>query len=192
MTITAENLGKRFGRRWIFRGLALEVTKSDSLAITGPNGSGKSTLIQILAGYLSPSEGTVLQNYQKTGVQSSCLIGFTAPYLELPEEFTFREFIAFHSKFRDRLYEIEEISDRAGIPLDKPLHDLSSGMKRRAQLSSVFYFQNDGVFMDEPTANLDTSGFEWWLNEVEMLSKLTIIASNQLREGNVCSKKIKL
>ncbi|MFB3131224.1 MAG: ATP-binding cassette domain-containing protein, partial [Rhodothermales bacterium] len=48
--LVADNLGKRFGRRVLFRKLSFELEAGRTLAVTGANGTGKSTLLKILAG----------------------------------------------------------------------------------------------------------------------------------------------
>ncbi|MDB5146723.1 MAG: ATP-binding cassette protein, partial [Mucilaginibacter sp.] len=59
MIITLQNIGRRFNRDWIFRGVDYTFTSGESYAILGPNGSGKSTLLQVLNGSLSPSAGKI-------------------------------------------------------------------------------------------------------------------------------------
>ncbi len=192
MNVKAENLGKKFGRHWVFRKLNLEINKGASTVITGNNGAGKSTLLQILSGYLSPSEGSVAIDGRKIGIEDHHSIGFAAPYVEIPEEFSFQEFLHFHSNFRERSLAIEEIAERSSLPLHKTIADFSTGMKQRVQLCTIFYFRNELLFMDEPTANLDEKGFSWWLKEVQSLDTPRIIASNQQREIEVCQEQISL
>ena len=57
--IAARGVGKRFGDRWVFRGVNLAVPRGVQVAVVGPNGSGKTTLLKILAGLLKPDEGAV-------------------------------------------------------------------------------------------------------------------------------------
>ncbi|MBI3239362.1 MAG: ATP-binding cassette domain-containing protein, partial [Flavobacteriia bacterium] len=45
MSITLNNLGKKFNREWIFRNLTLTINSGEKLVILGGNGSGKSTLL---------------------------------------------------------------------------------------------------------------------------------------------------
>jgi ABC-type multidrug transport system ATPase subunit len=59
VTLTLQNLGKRFNRHWIFRHLNYTFQAGTAYAITGANGSGKSTLLQVLAGAVTLSEGKV-------------------------------------------------------------------------------------------------------------------------------------
>jgi len=59
ISLQAEALEMRFGRRLLFRNLNIEASSGEFLAITGQNGSGKSTLMRILAGILAPTAGKV-------------------------------------------------------------------------------------------------------------------------------------
>src|SRR6186713_29203 len=65
MTISLNNLGKRFNREWIFRRCSYEFAAGKNYAITGPNGSGKSTLLQVIAGAILHNEGDI--KYTDTG-----------------------------------------------------------------------------------------------------------------------------
>ncbi len=55
--IALQDAGVRFGQRWIFRNLDLQVAQGTSLALLGPNGRGKTTLLRALAGTQSLTEG---------------------------------------------------------------------------------------------------------------------------------------
>ena len=57
--LVADDLGKRFGRRVLFRRLSFVLEGGRALAVTGANGAGKSTLLKILAGVLRPTRGRV-------------------------------------------------------------------------------------------------------------------------------------
>ncbi len=102
MKITLTDAGKRFNRDWIFRHFNGELTSGHSYAITGPNGSGKSTLLQVIAGAVSASEGTIRYQQPSTLPTETVFryISFAAPYLELVEEMTLLEFLAFHQRFK--------------------------------------------------------------------------------------------
>ena len=59
MQITAADLGKRFQRDWIFRGLTRTFRPGSATAVLGPNGAGKSTLLNTFSGQLLPTDGTL-------------------------------------------------------------------------------------------------------------------------------------
>ena len=193
MVISAEKIGKRFSKHWIFRDVNLHIKSGESWAITGSNGSGKSTLLKILSGFMSPSEGKISHDGQPLQVDHFQPYSFVAPYLELPEEFTFKEFLDFHSTFRKKSTSDEKISEYSSLPLTKRIADFSTGMKLRAQLCTAFYFENQAIFMDEPTANLDEEGFLWWKNEIFQRKNITLLlASNSKDEIEVCNQMVSL
>lgn len=193
MDITGKQLGKKFGKHWVFRNVDVQVSQDSTVAITGSNGSGKSTLLKILSGFLTPSEGIIEHDSVRLGSEDHNQLSFTAPYIELPEEMNFDEFLRFHSSFRSKLLSNEEIAKSSTLPLNKRIGEFSTGMKQRVQLSSAFYFENNALFMDEPTSNLDSEGFAWWKDSVENTSNYPIIlASNMDAEINTCKSTISL
>src|SRR4030081_3765470 len=101
--IILENIGRRFNRDWIFRGVDYTFISGKIYAVLGPNGSGKSTLLQVLNGSLSPSAGKISYFYEDKPVEIDEVyrhLSLAAPYLELIEEFTLDEMINFHFKFK--------------------------------------------------------------------------------------------
>src|ERR1700712_4367134 len=103
ISISLQNIGRRFNRDWIFRGIDYTFTENRSYAILGANGSGKSTLLQVLNGSLTPSAGNLSYFYGDKEVEAEDVfqyLSLAAPYLELIEEFTLSEVIDFHFKFK--------------------------------------------------------------------------------------------
>lgn len=192
MIISGQDIGKKFGKTWIFRHQNFEIKSGDCIALTGKNGAGKSTLLQIIAGYLTPTQGIVFADGLKVDEQKH-QTSYIGPYTEIIEEFTLAEFLKFHQGFKTPLCSIEEMADLASLPQNKLIVDFSTGMKQRVKLITSFYFENDVVFMDEPTSNLDEEGHLWWKNELDKVAnKLIIIASNDQREIKSCSKQLNL
>src|SRR3954452_19023043 len=102
MLIQLHNAGKRFNRDWIFRNVNTSFIVGNAYAITGPNGSGKSTLLQVIAAALQTNEGKIewqvkAQKEPKTISEEEVhsYIAICAPYLEVIEEMTATEFLAF-------------------------------------------------------------------------------------------------
>ncbi|MBK0380191.1 ABC transporter ATP-binding protein [Mucilaginibacter segetis] len=197
MNIILENIGRRFNREWIFKGVDYSFNHTDRYAILGPNGSGKSTLLQILNGSLTPSAGTIKYNYNGQIIEEDKAFGYlsmAAPYLELIEEFSLNEMVDFHFKFKSYRVGMDktavaEILNLSGSK-NKLIKYFSSGMKQRLKLTLAFCSDTPMLMLDEPTSNLDTQGIDWYLSLVEKFSvnRLTIVCSNQEHEYGFCNK----
>jgi ABC-type multidrug transport system ATPase subunit len=201
MIITLENIGRRFNREWIFRGINHTFTSGKIYAILGPNGSGKSTLLQVLNGSLEPSAGKIAYSFDGKPVEAENVyqhLSLAAPYLELIEEFTLNEMIDFHFKFKAYKPGIDKdmIIDLLALPgsKNKMIRYFSSGMKQRLKLALAFCADTPMLMLDEPTSNLDTQGVDWYLNLVQKFAhnRLTIICSNQEHEYNFSDEQLNI
>ena len=123
---------------------------------------------------------------------------FTGPYIELIEEFTLKEFLNFHFKLKNLIpgYTMEKFLDESYLADDigKPIKNFSSGMKLRLILALSFFADTPIVYLDEPTSNLDDRGVDWFLQGVKKYcsDRLLLIASNQLREYEMCENQLDL
>lgn len=199
MKIVAENLGKRFNREWIFRHFSLTIEQGKTYAITGPNGSGKSTLSQVLWGQVPPTAGTLQYIAGDKPVPITDVfrhISIATPYMDLIEEFTLDEAVAFHFKFKKPAgIAVLDAVDRMELThaRDKKIAAFSSGMKQRLKLALAFYSDTPFLFLDEPTTNLDQTAIAWYIRNLESQKGRTIVvASNQEHEYPSNSVKIDL
>lgn len=197
MHITLTNVGKRFNREWIFRRFSYEFALGRSYAITGPNGSGKSTLLQVISGSLTFNEGSIeLKNGQRTtnNEQLYKSVSIAAPYLELVEELTAKEMLAFHAQFKKLTLPVEEILQLIGLEkaTNKQLRYFSSGMKQRLKLAQAFFSDTPVLLLDEPTTNLDEDGIALYHQLISNHTKdrLVIVSSNDKQEYNFCEEVI--
>ncbi|MBT4927607.1 ABC transporter ATP-binding protein [bacterium] len=189
MRVKLNKVGKRFNKEWILRNLSLDIPSQSSLSITGANGSGKSTLIKLISAYMEPTLGNIqyFENENIYPIESiSQSIGLAAPYVDLIEEFSLKEHVEFHFKFRSTPFSLDEIIAKTNFQffVDKKVKDFSSGMKQRLKLALAIYAENKLLILDEPTSNLDQEGIEWYRDEIlQKLGTCTIIvASNQQHE----------
>tara|TARA_B100001113_G_C20963240_1_gene558351 strand:- start:231 stop:863 length:633 start_codon:yes stop_codon:yes gene_type:complete len=189
MRITLNKVGKRFNKEWIIKNLSLDIPSQSSLSITGANGSGKSTLIKLISAYMEPTSGNVqyFKNEKKWPIESiPYTVGLATPYLNLIEEFSLKEHLEFHFKFRKTPLTIDEIIKKLNFQfsIDKKIKDFSSGMKQRLKLALAIYGENQLIVLDEPTSNLDQEGIEWYRSEIQqkMGTCTIIVASNQPQE----------
>ena len=164
MRISLTDAGKRFNREWIFRHVQQDFTDGRKYAITGPNGSGKSTLLQVIAGAITPSEGSISYMTDSGPVAPEnqfSKMSFCAPYLELIEEMTATEFLSFHEQFKSFFPGMtqEIILSETGLSnaANKQIRYYSSGMKQRMKLAQAIFTDTPVLFLDEPCTNLDKS-----------------------------------
>lgn len=198
MQIVLDNIGRRFNKEWIFKGLQYTFNSGEKYAILGPNGSGKSTLLSVLMGNLSPSEGKLNYfNGQEITVENIFeYISFAGPYLDLIEEFTLLETIDFHFQFKKPKEGITQAEILALLGLqnsaDKALKHFSSGMKQRTKLALAFCSDTPILMLDEPTSNLDSQGISWYQDLLNNYcsNRTLIIGSNSSYEYEVCEHKL--
>lgn len=202
MKIELANIGRRFNREWIFRAVNYSFESGTSYAILGPNGSGKSTLLKVIVGNLTPSEGTITYTHHGEAIAVEEIFSQTAiatPYVELIEEFTLREQLEFHFKFKAFLpgFSAETVIALLGLEksLDKAIRHFSSGMKQRVKLVLACCSDARIVLLDEPTSNLDLAGEAWYLELIARTNtpeRILIICSNQPKEYAFCQAQINL
>jgi ABC-type multidrug transport system ATPase subunit len=189
MTITIDQLSKRYGSSWVIRKGSYTFDAPNVYALQGPNGSGKSTLLKLLAGFLTPSYGSIL--YKSSNGASISRdeiykkIAFVAPYIDLPDQLTVQEITVMHGKLKGFVDNKtpEEVVDHAYLTTAKNLfiHELSSGMLQRLKLALTIFSQAEILIIDEPGMNLDSKAKAWYLNHLLRYhqNRLIIIASNE-------------
>ncbi|MGI4872920.1 MAG: ABC transporter ATP-binding protein [Janthinobacterium lividum] len=200
MRLIAHDLGRRYGRQWVFRHLGHDFRPGTATAVLGPNGAGKSTLLSILAGQLLPTEGQV--RYEHAGrplpvAEVPRQLAYCAPYLELPEDFTLLELLAFHTRLKPLQAGLTPAALVDIMYLHKARHQLvrefSSGMKQRLKLGLALYAAAPLLLLDEPTTNLDVTGAAWYLEHVARVrdaNRVVIVSSNVPAEYGYCDEQV--
>lgn len=201
MKVSLTDAGKRFNRDWIFRHFNYQFESGQSYAIIGPNGSGKSTLLQALSGAMQLSEGNIqysINNIQCANEEIFNKVSICAPYLEVVEEMTLKEFLHFHEGFKPFLPQltIEKIISIIGLEkaVNKQIRYYSSGMKQRVRLAQAIFSDVPAILLDEPCTNLDAAGISLYHQLITEYCKhrLVIVSSNDGVEYGFCEEKINM
>lgn len=159
-------LGKRFGERWVFRRLSLELTQGTVLVVRGFNGSGKSTLLRLIAGLLAPTEGAILLRY---GIHPQPHrtehLGWCATDGALYRELTAYEHLHWWATVRGTSADRETLMDwLRRYELADRAHDqvrtFSTGMRQRLRLALATWNSPPLLLLDEPDAGLDRAGLD--------------------------------
>ncbi len=188
--LVAEGVGKRFGSRWIFRGVSFELEKGDVLAVLGSNGAGKSTLLRILAGLLAPSEGRV------EGIQDfRAEVGYSSLDQALYPALTAREHLDLAGRLRKVLPQVEELLAKVGLVREiQTCSTFSSGMKSRLRLALAIQTSPSILLLDEPSASMDAPG-QKLVSEIvseQAARGVAIIATHQDVDRRLATHEVQL
>lgn len=185
MQITLENVGKKYDKLWVFKGINSSFESGNIYGLIGFNGSGKSTLLQMISGFVTPNQGTITwtDENDKIPVENwSKSITMATPYMDLFEEFTVAESIELHLKFKSLVKTTDDLLNEIELTKHKHkmLSQLSSGMRQRLKLALAIYSDSSVLLLDEPCANLDKKWSEWYNHSLSLnqLNRLIIICSN--------------
>lgn len=145
----------------------MDAAAGDCVHVAGPNGSGKTTLLRVIAGLLTPEQGSV--NWQGRPIASDRdAYGASFSYLGhsdgLKPEFTSHENLAYEAGLRRRLNAatIDATLTRLGLgqSRDQPARSLSAGQRRRLAMGRVMLAGASLWILDEPFTNLDHAGVD--------------------------------
>ena len=149
--------------------ISLDFSKGNMIGIIGSNGSGKSTLFMNLVGILKPFSGKILYDNQALSYKKKELYNLrrnVGIVFQDPDKQIFYSRVYDDIAFSLRNIGIEEneVDKKVNRALklvnaldliDKPVHFLSYGQKKRVAIASVIAMENKVILLDEPTAGLD-------------------------------------
>ncbi|HEY4620206.1 MAG TPA: ABC transporter ATP-binding protein [Gaiellaceae bacterium] len=141
-------------------GLDLHVEPGEVFGYLGPNGAGKSTTIRLLLGLIHPTAGRAAVfglDTRTEGVPARRHLGYLPGDLRLSDRLTGREQLESLARLRGRLDASlrDELCERLGVVLDRPIRQLSRGNRQKIGLVQAFMHRPELVVLDEPTAGLD-------------------------------------
>ncbi len=165
-SIESIGLGKRFGTRWVLRGVSFDIRRGEAVGLCGPNGSGKSTVLRILATLLRPNAGTAHINSadimnDSTNVRAQ--VGYLAHSPGLYDDLTARENLRFAADMLGVKHShVDSTLERVGLDpvADNRVRGFSAGMQRRLALARLMLRRPEVLLLDEPYSNLDVHGVQ--------------------------------
>ncbi len=199
-SLSASGLSKFYGDLKVFSKLDFSVSVGEVLVVAGPNGSGKSTLLKIAAGLLTPSSGRIefrdaMEIIPKENRRR--YLYMVSPDLSFYEELTAREnlnfFLALLGRKPDQVSGTLARVGLGGREGDE-VAGFSLGMRQRLKYALAFLLEPQFLFLDEPTANLDTAGAQIVTELLAEQKKrgLTLVATNDPNEYAWGDKKLEL
>ena len=195
--LVAENLTKDYGSFRALDGLNLSVARGEVIGLLGPNGSGKTTALRLFLGFMRATTGRAsLGGFDcwRQSVEARRQVTYLPGELRLYETMTGRQLVRFLGRLRgdEPGAEVDALAKRLDIDPDKPLTQMSSGMKRKVALLAVLVPKVPLVILDEPTNTLDPTMRDELieqLRQAKVAGKAVLFSSHVLQEVEaVCDR----
>jgi len=156
----------------IFSEISFDLSEGQHLLISGANGTGKTSLLRVICGLTIPTGGTILWNQLATN-NINCRYYEHLAYLghknALIPELTARENLEYTFEGNRSINRTSSVLEAFGLNkyLDQYAEKLSNGQIRKVALSRILLSEKTLWILDEPVANLDTSGTQFLLAEMQ-------------------------
>ncbi|MBT3273969.1 MAG: ABC transporter ATP-binding protein [Spirochaetales bacterium] len=189
--IKVTELSKNYGRISAIANVCFTIEKGEVVGFLGPNGAGKSTTMNIITGYVSPSEGRVViggYSVADNPTEAKTKVGYLPETPPLYGELTVNEYLKFVSRIKgigknEQKAQISETCDLVGINAVKSrlIRNLSRGYKQRVGMAQALIGNPPVLVLDEPTIGLDPQQMSEIRNVIKLLSKdRTILLSSHI------------
>jgi taurine transport system ATP-binding protein len=141
--------------------VSLDLKAGELLAVLGPSGCGKTTLLNIVAGFLAPTDGQIVLNGKRVrgpGAERGMVFQQGALF----EWMNVRQNVGFGPSMKgmakaEKAQIVDHLLDVVGLQdfKDKAVYELSGGMQQRVALARCLANDPDVILMDEPLGALD-------------------------------------
>jgi ABC-type multidrug transport system ATPase subunit len=149
--VSVGDLGKRYGKRWLFQGLEFDLEPGNCLIAAGANGSGKSTLVRVVAGLIPATQGWIKRPERSR-------FGYAALDQALYGALTAAEHLDMAASLNGYSARFDLGRVGLGDAADQLVGQFSTGMRTRLKFALALQGEPDFVILDEPSAALDDSG----------------------------------
>ena len=164
--LSIDNISMRFdlpngGSVQALQDVSLDLKAGELMSVLGPSGCGKTTLLNIIAGFLTATNGQIILNGEKvTG--PSAERGMVFQQGALFEWMNVRDNVGFGPKMKgvrpsDARETVDHLLDIVGLQdfKEKAIYELYGGMQQRVALARCLANDPDVILMDEPLGALD-------------------------------------
>jgi ABC-2 type transport system ATP-binding protein len=199
LLLETKGLTKDYGRRRALADFTIALEPGEIVGLLGPNGSGKTTALRLILGFLRPTNGQALvsgHDSWRDGPAARQSIAYLPGELRLYENMTGRQLVRFLSKLRgDTAADPNPLASRFDIDLDRPISQLSSGMKRKLALLQALLPRAPLLILDGPTNTLDPAmrdDLMHLLNEARDRGQSVLFSSHVLHEVEQLATRVAL
>lgn len=165
--LSAHNLGKRFDKRPVVRGVSIAIDRGEVVGLLGPNGAGKTTCFHLITGLVAPDSGSIVldgEDISELPMYRRARLGIGY----LPQEASIFRGLTVENNIRAVLEVVEKSRHRREAMLDALLAEfsithlrrtpalaLSGGERRRVEIARALASRPSFVLLDEPLAGID-------------------------------------
>ena len=201
--IEVKNVTKKYGSFVAVDDISFTINDGEVVGFLGPNGAGKSTTMNMITGYIEPTEGEIkIEGYDisKKPKKAKAQIGYMPEGVPLYSDLTVKEFVTYMAELKKvdrktRKEKVEKIIEQTGLKdVEKKLtRNLSRGYKQRVSMAGALVGEPKILILDEPTVGLDPKQITEIRALIKELGKThTIILSSHILSevSQICNKVI--
>ncbi len=167
MSLTLNNVTKKFGSHTAVRQLSLEIPESEIFGFLGAKGAGKTTTFRMILGLLQQTDGSIDWNGESINYHKSHLIGYLPEERGLYPKLKIVDQLVYLARLRgmnksDALQQLDYWLDRFKVPeyKGKKVEELSKGNQQKIQFISAVLHNPKLLILDEPFSGLDPVNVE--------------------------------
>lgn len=200
--IEIHNLVKRYGNQAAVDHLDLTIEQGQVCGLLGLNGAGKTTTMNMITGYLAPTEGQIVINGHdilEEPEQAKRCVGYLPDQPPLYLDMTVSEYLHFCAQLKllpkqqraDQLQKAMELTALTEVS-GRLIKNLSKGYRQRVGLAQAILGSPDIIILDEPTDGLDPRQINEMLELIRQLGRehTVILSSHKLSEVQVACDRI--
>lgn len=201
--IEVKNVTKKYGNFVAVDNISFTVDDGEVVGFLGPNGAGKSTTMNMITGFIEPTDGTIIVNgfdTSKQSIKAKQEIGYMPEGVPLYTDLTVKEFVTYMAELKkvphkEKKERVANVLRETGIEdvADRLIRNLSRGYKQRVSLAGALVGDPKIVILDEPTVGLDPKQITEIRQLIKRLGKkhTVILSSHILSEvSQICEKVI--
>lgn len=201
--IEVKNVTKKYGSFTAVDNISFDVKDGEVVGFLGPNGAGKSTTMNMITGFIEPTDGQIIINgndISKKPKKAKKQIGYMPENVPLYYDLTVKEFVTYMAELKfvkrqDKKEQVEKVIKETGLESvqKKLIKNLSRGYKQRVSMAGALVGDPDVIILDEPTVGLDPKQITEIRNLIKELGKKhTVILSTHIlpEVSQICERVV--
>ena len=201
--IEVKNVTKKYGSFTAVDNISFDVKDGEVVGFLGPNGAGKSTTMNMITGFIEPTDGQIIINgndISKKPKKAKKQIGYMPENVPLYYDLTVKEFVTYMAELKfvkrqDKKEQVEKVIKETGLESvqKKLIKNLSRGYKQRVSMAGALVGDPDVIILDEPTVGLDPKQITEIRDLIKELGKKhTVILSTHIlpEVSQICERVV--